>query len=347
MTLLALRLVFLILCVLGGWSISQLHEEWARHPLLAVLVGFAGGLAIIGIDRLSKGFSVRGLSAATFGLFVGGLISYFIGNSVLFNFIDAEPKLIAQIVMYVVCSYLAMVIALRGKDDFNLIIPYVRFRRVDKPERLVLLDTSIIIDGRIQDICAAGFLEAVLVVPRFVLQELQHIADAPEESRSVRGRRGLEVLQALQRNPRVEVKIHDNDIPEITEVDSKLIELAKRLSADVVTNDYNLCKIAELQSVRALNVNELARALRPVILPGEKLHVKLVKEGREPDQALAYLDDGTLIVVNRSRRLIGREVEAQIVSVLQTAGGRMAFAELGGSESAARRAPAPELATAP
>jgi uncharacterized protein YacL len=265
---------------------------------------------------------------------------------VLFRFIDDEPKLIAQIVMYVVCSYLAMVIALRGKDEFNLVIPYVKFRRQDKPERLVLLDTNIIIDGRIQDVCTTGFLDAVFVVPRFVLRELQYIADAGDDVRRARGRRGLEVLKVLQRNPRVEVKIHDNDVPEIKEVDGKLVQLAKMLPAEILTNDYNLGHIAELQHVKVLNLTELGRSLRPVVLPGEKLTVKLIKEGRESDQALAYLDDGTMIVVNRARRFIGREVELIITSVLQTSAGRMAFADLAnGAGSVPAEATSPELAS--
>lgn len=345
MTLLTLRLVFLILCVLGSWSIAQLHDEWSRHPLLAILIGLAGGGALIGIDKLLKGFSLRGLSAVTFGLFVGFLISYFIGNSVLFSFIDDQPKLIAQIVMYVVCSYLAMVIALRGKDEFNLVIPYVKFHRENKPERLVLLDTNVIIDGRILEVCATGFLDAILVVPRFILRELHYIADAADEVKRARGRRGLEILKALQKNPRVEVKIHDNDLPDIKEVDGKLVQLAKMLPAEILTNDYNLNRIAELQQIKVLNLTELAKALRPVVVPGEKLTVKLLKEGREPDQALAYLDDGSMIVVNNARRLIGREVEVTVASVLQTAAGRMAFADPLPHTSFAPQ-PAAELAAA-
>jgi uncharacterized protein YacL len=328
MTILALRIVFLMLCVLGSWSISQLHDQWAVHPVAAVLIGLAGGGAVIGVDTVLKGFSIRGLSAATFGLFVGFLISYFIGNSVLFKFIDEEPKLIAQIAMYIVCSYLAMVIALRGKDEFTLVIPYVKFMRENKPERLVLLDTNIIIDGRIQEVCTTGFLDAVLIVPRFVLHEVQYIADAADDVKRARGRRGLEVLKALQQNPSVEVKVHDNDLPDVKEVDAKLVQLAKMLPAEILTNDYNLNRIAELQHVKVLSLNELARSLRPMLVPGEKLTVRLVKEGREPQQALAYLDDGTMIVVSRGRRAVGQEVEVIISSVLQTAAGRMAFAEI-------------------
>ncbi len=323
-----LRLFFLILCVLGSWSISQLNDQWAQHPILAIAIGLAGGGAFIGVDKLLKGFSLRGLSAASFGILVGFTISYFIGNSVLFKFIDEEPKLIAQIVMYVVGSYLAMMIALRAKDEFNLVIPYVKFMRENKPERLVLLDTNIIIDGRVQDVCTTGFLDAVLIVPRFVLNELQYIADAADDVKRMRGRRGLEVLKMLQLNPRVELKFHENDVPDIREVDGKLVQLAKMLPAEILTNDYNLHRIAELQHVKVLNLNELSRSLKPVVLPGEKLTVRLLKEGREPQQAVAYLDDGTMIVVNRARRLVGQEIEVTVSSVLQTAAGRMAFAEL-------------------
>jgi uncharacterized protein YacL len=341
MTIFTLRIFFLILCVLGSWAIGQMHENWAQHPIIAVLIGLACGGAVIGIDRVLKGFSLRGLSSATFGLFVGWTISYFVGNSVLFSFVDPEPKLIAQIILYVICAYLGMMIALRGSDEFNLVIPYIRFRREDKPERLVLLDTNIIIDGRIQDVCATGFLNAVLIVPRFVLHELQYIADSGEETRRARGRRGLEVLKQLQKNPHVEVKIHEDDVAAIKEVDGKLVQLARMLNAEIVTNDYNLNRIAELQRVKVLNLHELGKALRPVVLPGEKLSVKLVKEGREADQAVAYLDDGTMIVVNRARRHIGHDIDVVIDSVLQTSAGRMAFADV-----TAQRKPAAELASA-
>ena len=346
MTLLMLRLFFLILCVLGSWSISQLHDQWSEHPVLAILIGLAGGGIFIGVDKALKGFSLRGLSAASFGILVGFTISYFIGNSVLFKFIDEEPKLIAQIAMYVVCSYLAMVIAYRAKDEFNLVIPYVKFIKENKPERLVLLDTNIIIDGRVQDLCTTGFLDAVLIVPRFVLNEVQYIADAADDMRRARGRRGLEVLKMLQLNPRVEVKFHENDVPDIKEVDGKLVQLAKMLPAEILTNDFNLSRIAELQHVKVLNMNELAKSLRPAVLPGETLSVRLLKEGREPHQALAYLDDGTMIVVNRARRLLGHDVEVTISSVLQTAAGRMAFAELpSGSQTVDESEPQPELST--
>jgi len=340
MTLWTLRLVFLALCGLGSWAISQLDPVWENHPFIAVAIGLACGGALIGIDRATKSFSVRGLTAATFGLFVGVTISYFIGNSKLFEPIDPKPRMIAQISMYLFFSYISMVIALRGKDEFNIVIPYVRFRREEAPERLLLLDSNIIIDGRILDVADTGFLNAIFVVPRFILRELQLLADSADDIKRARGRRGLDVLKQLQKNPRIEVKIHENDVPEIKEMDGKLVELARRLNAEILTNDYNLNRIAELQHVRVLNLHELSKALRPVILPGEQLKLKLVKEGREPEQAVAYLEDGTMVVVQRARHLVGREADIVIESVLQTAAGRMAFAHLqedGGADTRSSR----------
>jgi uncharacterized protein YacL len=314
--------------MLGSWSISQLDPGWIQHPWGALGIGFVCGAALIGVDRASKSFSLRGLTAATFGLFIGTLISHFIGDSKMFELVDPKPRLIAQIAMYLFFSYIAMVIALRGKDEFNIVIPYVKFRREEVPERLLLLDTNIIIDGRILDVVETGFLNVIFVVPRFILRELQLVADSADESKRARGRRGLDILKQLQKNTRIEIKIHENDIPEIKEMDGKLVELARRLNAEILTNDYNLNRVAELQKVCVLNLHQLSKALRPVILPGERLTLKLVKEGRESDQGVGYLEDGTMVVVQRARRLIGRETDVIIESVLQTSGGRMVFAHI-------------------
>lgn len=328
MTLTVLRAVFLFLCALGGWAMSQVHEYWNAYPWVGVLIGLLMGGLVVMLDIWLKGFSLRGLSAATFGLAVGTLASYLIGNSVMFSFVEADTRLTAQIITYLVVTYLATVIALRGKDEFNIVIPYVKFRRDEKPERMIVLDTNIIIDGRIVELAATGFLNAVFIIPQFVLTELHRIADSHDSIRRDRGRRGFEVLRALQTTPHCEVRFHEDDVPTIREVDGKIIQLAKMLSAEILSNDQNLRRVAELQKVRVLNLNDLARALRPVVLPGERLSVKLVKEGREFDQAVAYLDDGSMVVVNHARAYVGREVEVDVTSVLQTAAGRLAFAEL-------------------
>ncbi|MBI3011913.1 MAG: twitching motility protein PilT, partial [Candidatus Omnitrophica bacterium] len=221
--------------------------------------------------------------------------------------------------------YLGMVMALRGRDEFSVIIPYVRLVRHDRGEELRIVDTSAVIDGRLLDLCQTRFIEGRLIIPRFVLKELQAVADSSDPIKRSRGRRGLEVLKQMQSLATIDVKIHEEDLPGISETDAKLVKLAQVLGTRIITNDYNLNKVAELQGVGVLNVNELAQALRPVVLPGETLEVKPIKEGKEPHQAVAYLDDGTMVVVENGRALIGQHIRGLVTSVLQTAAGRMVF----------------------
>jgi len=219
-----------------------------------------------------------------------------------------------------------MVISIRGKDEFSLIIPYVKFVRQDENEDLTILDTSVIIDGRIADICETNFIEGRLIVPVFVLKELQHIADSEDSLKRARGRRGLDILNKIQKSKKIEVRIHNEDFEDIREVDSKIIRLAKVITAKVLTNDFNLNKIAELQGVKVLNINELSNALKPVFLPGEEMEIRITKEGKEYNQGVAYLDDGTMIVVDNAKQLIGQSIHVVVTSVLQTSAGRMIFA---------------------
>jgi uncharacterized protein YacL len=222
-----------------------------------------------------------------------------------------------------------MVLAMRSnKEDFSLIIPYVRFASQSKPETLYLLDTSVIIDGRIAGLADTGFLEGTIVIPRFVLGELHAIADSKEATRRERGRHGLEVLSQLQRNPALEVKFHEAEHAEESTVDGKLIRLARVLGARLLTHDQNLAKIAELQSVRCLNMNELASCLRQVLLPGEHLHLKIVREGNQKGQGVGYLNDGTMVVVNSAQHLTGRTADVVVQSLHQTGAGIIIFAEL-------------------
>jgi uncharacterized protein YacL len=190
-----------------------------------------------------------------------------------------------------------------------------------------IIDTSVIIDGRIADICDAGFIEGVLIIPNFVLQELQHIADSSDSIKRTRGKRGLDILQKIQNQSVNKVEIVEKDYPEIKEVDAKLVALGKDLKAKVVTNDSNLYKVAELQGVAVLNINHLASALKPVVLPGEVMHINILKEGKEDGQGISYLDDGTMIVVDYARKYIGQNMDVLVTSVLQTTGGRMIFAK--------------------
>ncbi|MDH5203707.1 MAG: TRAM domain-containing protein, partial [Nitrospirota bacterium] len=202
------------------------------------------------------------------------------------------------------------------------------FRGQGPEENIKILDTSVIIDGRISDVCESGFLEGVFIIPQFILQELQHIADSADSTKRARGRRGLDILHKIQKMSNITVKIIDEDFPKIKEVDSKLVALARLLNAKVITNDFNLNKVAELQGVSVLNINELANALKPVVLPGETMQIFILKEGKEYNQGVAYLDDGTMVVVENGRRLIGKNAEVTVTSVLQTTAGRMIFSKL-------------------
>src|SRR6266511_6134931 len=225
-------------------------------------------------------------------------------------------------------AYLGVTVALAKRDELADMSAKMFPKTATRHEHYKILDTSVIIDGRIVDVCQTGFIEGTLLVPQFVLRELQQIADSSDALKRNRGKRGFDILQRLQRIARVTVRIDDLDFPQVREVDRKLIELAKATGGKVVTNDYNLNKVAELSGVAVLNVNELANALRHVALPGEIIHVHLVKEGKEAGQGVAYLDDGTMVVVDHGKRFIGQQVSASVTSVLQTTAGRMIFARL-------------------
>ena len=230
---------------------------------------------------------------------------------------------------------------------YNLIIGLIQIQEVMEvqedmdlqgmEENLKILDTSVIIDGRIADVCETGFIEGVFILPQFILQELQHIADSLDVLRRNKGRRGLDKLRELQENPDVDVQIIDEDYPEIKEVDAKLVQLAKDLKAKIITNDFNLNKVAELQGVTVLNINDLANALKPIVLPGETMTVKVIKEGKEFNQGVAYLDDGTMVVVENGRKYVGQTVQVEVTTTLQTAAGRMIFTRVNEEEEEEQR----------
>jgi len=221
-----------------------------------------------------------------------------------------------------------MAIAISGKDDFNIVVPYIRFVRQDQREDVIILDTSTIIDGRIADIAKTNFIDAKLCIPVFVLKELHKVADSEDSLKRQRGRRGLDILNKIQKEKDLDVKVYKADYDDIKETDAKLIRLAKVLSAKIFTNDYNLSKVAELEHIRVLNINDLSNALKTVYLPGEQINVRIIKEGSEKKQGLAYLEDGTMIVVENAKNLIGRNLKVIVTSILQTSAGRMIFAEI-------------------
>ncbi|MDO8543642.1 MAG: TRAM domain-containing protein [Opitutaceae bacterium] len=328
-TLLPIRIVFVALCAAAGWLVCYTITDWDRYRGVAFTVGLCIGLLVVLVDFLLKGFSLRGLSAVTLGIALGGLIAHMVGTSPLFAYgKDFDPTRIylAQLALFLICPYLAIVIALRGKDEFNLIIPYVRFvpHEVDIP--LVVVDTSVLIDGRVARICDSGFLNAGLVIPRFVLNELRAVADSNDPLKQARGRRGLEVLNELRRIKNVDIRITESVVSKREDVDAKLVFLAQSMRAKLLTTDYNLAKMAEFHGVQWLNLNALAKSLRPELMLGERIEVDLVKPGKEDGQAVGYVEDGSMVVVNNGRPHIGQRVHAEIVSVLPTAGGKMIFA---------------------
>ena len=245
---------------------------------------------------------------------------------------------VIRLIVTLICCYICISLLLQTKDEFRFIIPYVEFSKQVKGGKPLVLDTSVIIDGRIADICDTRFIDAKLIVPRFVLQELQGIADSSDKLKRNRGRRGLDMLKRMQGNAKVDLQLHEGNLSELREVqkvDERLVVLAKVLSARVVTNDYNLNKIAQLQGVEVINLNELSNALKSVALPGENMNVRLVRQGDQIGQGVGYLDDGTMVVVEQGRQYIGQEMPITVTSVLQTSAGRMIFGRVD------QRAPTP------
>ncbi|SFI37969.1 Uncharacterized conserved protein YacL, contains PIN and TRAM domains [Tindallia magadiensis] len=301
------------------------------------LINMGRNLANFIVGELS-GIPVDRLVIGSGGLIAGLIIAYLI-SQIISDIPIPFISTIISIVVYIFMGYLGVNLAVKAGE-------YVSFGNflkknilkgdtdaVSIPETPVvkgvpkILDTSVIIDGRISDICRTGFVEGPLIIPEFILEELRHIADSSASLKRNRGRRGLDILNIIQKELDIEVKIMDQDFPEIQEVDVKLLKLAQLINGTVVTNDYNLNKVAGLQGVKVLNINELANAVKPVVLPGEEMHIEVIKDGKEAGQGLAYLDDGTMIVVEGGRKYIGHEIEVLVTSVLQTAAGRMIFAK--------------------
>jgi uncharacterized protein YacL len=257
---------------------------------------------------------------------------------------QGHRKALMALLITVVCCYISVSTLLQTKDEFRFIIPYVEFSRQVKGARPLVLDTSVIIDGRIADICDTRFIDTRLIVPRFVLQELQSVADSSDKLKRNRGRRGLDMLKRMQNNNKIDLVMHDSNLPELRDVhkvDERLVVLAKALGARVVTNDYNLNKIAQLQGVEVINLNELANALKSVALPGEMMAVRLVKAGDQIGQGVGYLEDGTMVVVEQGRSQIGQEVTITVTSVLQTPAGRMIFGRIDNRPSSGPATPVP------
>jgi uncharacterized protein YacL len=306
-----------------------------KEIFTSVLFGWFGaigglllGYIILKVEERLKDVPLKIVVGSLLGLTISLLVAnLFVARLLLTIMKDVPISLPIYILLYVVMGYLGFRIGEKKSQTIDLSkVPL--FDRMEGTENVKILDTSIIIDGRIGDVCETGFIEGAFVIPQFVLYEIQHIADHQDPLKRTRGRRGLEVLHRLQKQTMVKVRIVDYDFPALPDVDTKLIALAKKLNGKIVTNDYNLHKVAELQGVEVLNMNQLATALRPPILPGEQMGIKILKEGKEHGQGIGYLDDGTMVVVDEARKLLGKSVDVIVTSVLQTTSGRMIFAKL-------------------
>jgi uncharacterized protein YacL len=293
---------------------------------LAAAVGAVTSAAIIIFEVRLRKTSLKQLIGAAIGSILGITGAAMIGSMLVETTMDPETKSFLQIGLFLFMGYVGLVMGANKGDLLNLSALggfFAGERRSGKNYKI--LDTSVIIDGRVADVCETGFIDGVLLIPQFVLRELQQVADSADSLKRNRGRRGLDILQRIQKMAGIEVQILEKDFPQIREVDLKLIELAKELEAKIVTNDFNLNKIAQLQDVLVLNINELANSLKPVVLPGEIMKVFILKEGKEYNQGVAYLDDGTMVVVDNARKMIGKTIDTSVTSVLQTTAGKMIF----------------------
>jgi uncharacterized protein YacL len=327
----SIRFLFLGLCMLGGYAVSQVRPEYvgqSHGDMFGVMIGFGFGGLLIAIDEMLKGFSLRAFSATTFGLLLGTVVAMLIDRSGLFDNAEDKSRWLMRLGLFLGFGYIGIVLAMRSnKEDFSLIIPYVRFSPQNKPDNLLLLDTSVIIDGRIADLIETHLIEGLIVVPRFVLLELQQIADSTDDIKRARGRRGFEMLNRLQNNSKMEVRIHDGDFPEEKGVDAKLVRLARNLNAKLYTNDSNLAKVAGLQSVVCVNLHEVSHLMKAAMIPGEIIQLKIVREGRDKGQGIGYLPDGTMVIISNGQPHVGQHVEAQVQSTVQTGAGVLVFAE--------------------
>jgi len=354
--LFVLRGVFVLMLLAVAWGFAG--DEYNQMGTLAgsrdlVYIAFFGvSLIVIALDVFVPRKSLASISGLFFGLAVGMVVAY--GFSLILNLLvtsrgaaELTPSQASflnaiKLAIGVICCYLAVSFILQTKDDVRFVIPYVEFAKETKGARPLVLDTSVIVDGRIADIATTRIFESEIIVPRFVLHELQTIADSSDKLKRARGRRGLDMLNRLQANEHIDIRILDV-VPERSAVtagvDEMLVDLSLQLNGRVVTNDYNLNKIAQLRGVTVININDLTNALRPVVLPGEPLAIKVIKPGEESGQGIGYLEDGTMVVAEGARDRLGEMVHITVTSVLQTSAGRMIFGRLEGASVGDRRRP--------
>jgi uncharacterized protein YacL len=327
MDLVVIRILFVLVLTATCFFL----RPFALQPWTAAILGGAAAGAVIVFELRVRALSLKRLLGAVLGSVLGIVGAALFGLVLAGSLPSGGTRSVLQLFVLMLMSYVGLMVGASKGDLLNFtggLAELFAGERAGGKRNLKILDTSAVIDGRIVDVVETGFLEGTLLVPEFVLRELQIIADSSDSSRRQRGRRGLDILQKMQSNPTLAVQIIEDDFPRLREVDLKLIELAKKMGAPVVTNDINLSKVAQLHHVRVLNLNDLANSLKPLVLPGEKMNIVVLKEGKEYNQGVGYLDDGTMVVVDHARRMIGRAVEITVTSVLQTASGKMIFGKL-------------------
>jgi uncharacterized protein YacL len=336
-----IRLVFTAILVASGYVLHPVSGEWLASTglvsgllaskITSALAAAFIALAIIFFEIRIRRASLKTLIGAAVGSIMGIVGAYLIGSLISRQeslAVAPEMKTFLTLALTFFMAYVGLMVGAAKGDYLDLTALGGIFSDKTMRRDYKILDTSVIIDGRIADVAETGFLGGTIVIPQFILRELQQVADSPDSSKRQRGRRGLDMLNRLQNNNALDIQIVETDFPAVREVDLKLIELGKQLDAVIVTNDFNLNKVAQLRGVNVLNINELANALKPVVLPGEAMKVFILKEGKEYNQGVAYLDDGTMVVVDNARKLIGRNAEIAVTSVLQTTAGKMIFGRL-------------------
>ncbi|MGZ4811609.1 MAG: PIN domain-containing protein [Terriglobales bacterium] len=334
-----IRIVFVIVVA----AVSYFLRPFNLSPVLDAAVGAGIGLAIVLFEMRLRQISLKRLIGAAIGSVLGIFGAYLFSLVIRNSIRPGATQSFLQLMVILLMAYVGLIVGANKGDLLNLSALGGIFGGEKQGKRSYkILDTSVIIDGRIADIAETGFLDGVLVIPQFVLRELQLVADSADSLKRNRGRRGLDILQRIQKIATLQVQIVEDDFPAVREVDMKLIELAKLMEGKIVTNDFNLNKVAQLQGVEVLNINELANSLKPIVLPGEGMRVFILKEGKEYNQGVAYLDDGTMVVVDNARKMIGKTVDIAVTSVLQTTAGKMIFGKF--DERAAARTEPPRAA---
>ncbi len=315
-----IRICFVILSTISGYYITS-------NSISGLLFGFGGSIIIVGLERLLQMVSPRQLLLAALGLISGLVVAILLSNFLLLIPVEKEAELYIRFGLYFVFCYLGIMIAVRQAKEFGFLLPYFGGKK-EKGKGILITDSSVIIDGRLYDICKIGFLPYILIIPNFIMQELQTIADSSNDLRRQKGRRGLEMLDKMRKDSSLDVRVHEVDFPELIGTDSKLVKLTAEMNARLLTNDYNLTKVAEVQNIEVLNLNNLATVLKPKLLAGETLRLKVIREGKEESQGVGYLEDGTMVVVENGKKAVGKTTDVTINSTIQTVSGRMIFAEL-------------------